>query len=187
VLDITKYRPHRDIGDTNVWHIFFRRCAAIAVIIGGLKMDIACSTAFPVKNGVAGRSRIAIDDEAVPNRRDIDHVFLLEYALDRVSVSGSGGSIIFDRSGVLVKADARASHTLARMNVAVESDLQIEGLVSADAAQLPGWLRPEWLRPVYSGSDRIGTVVILPARFGSASTRTSAVRCGWRIWPRRLP
>jgi AraC-like DNA-binding protein len=127
-------------------------------------MDIACSAAFPVKNGVAGRSRIAIDDEAVPNRRDIDHVFLLEYALDRVSVSGSGGSIIFDRSGVLVKADARASHTLARMNVAVESDLQIEGLVSADAAQLPGWLRPEWLRPVYSGSDRIGTVVILPAR-----------------------
>jgi AraC-like DNA-binding protein len=128
-------------------------------------MDTAYCTAFPViKNRVVGRARIVIDDETAPNRRDIDRVLLLEYALDRVSAPGSGGSIIFDRSGVLVKADTRALCTLGRANVALEPDLQIEGLVGGEAARLPGWLRPEWLQPVFRDSRRIGTVVILPAR-----------------------
>jgi AraC-like DNA-binding protein len=111
-----------------------------------------------------------------PTEGDSNRILLLEYALDRIAEPGSGGLIIFDSNGTLVKADARAMRVLAQMNIKLQPGLPIKGLVTCGTqcgttTRLPHWLRTEWLHPVFKGAEQIGTVAILPARVQSCSSR----------------
>ena len=87
------------------------------------------------------------------------------------SKSVSVGMIVFDHKGRLVKADARAEVLLAEMGVQLNRSprLRIEALDTqafraASSAKLPFWLDAEWIEPVMEGSERLGTVVVIPAR-----------------------
>lgn len=91
----------------------------------------------------------------------------------------SGGLMVFDHKGRLVKADASAELTMAALGVELsrERRLRIDALDTTDAkhprhSQLPDWLDPEWIEPVLEGNERLGTVVQIPKRARSnASTR----------------
>lgn len=83
----------------------------------------------------------------------------------------SGGLMVFDRKGRLVKADTCAERILAAVGVdlARDSRLRIGALDTTDAKpqddlELPGWLNPEWIEPVLEGNERLGTVVQIPER-----------------------
>jgi len=90
------------------------------------------------------------------------------------SGAGSGGLIVFDHKGRLVKANARAEFTLSAIGVELNRTprLRIGALDVTDASaasrdKLPVWLDPDWIEPVMEGSERLGTVVEIPERFFS--------------------
>jgi AraC-like DNA-binding protein len=83
----------------------------------------------------------------------------------------SGGLMVFDHKGRLVKADSSAQRTMAALGFELsrEPRLRIEALDTSDAqplrhSQLPDWLHPEWIEPVIEGNERLGTVVQIPKR-----------------------
>ena len=93
---------------------------------------------------------------------------LLEYALARLPKSGSGGLMVFDRRGVLIKADADATLTLAAIGVEPDDEprLRIDALDTgrsepAGELKLPDWLSADQIEPVIDGGERVGSVVIL--------------------------
>jgi len=88
----------------------------------------------------------------------------------------SGGLMVFDHKGRLVKADTCAERILAAIGVELTRDprLRIDALDTTDAkpqgdSQLPGWLDPEWIEAIIEGNERLGTVVQIPDRARSAS------------------
>jgi AraC-like DNA-binding protein len=122
---------------------------------------------LPLAMTAAGRIETALAAREIGRRER-----LLEYALGRVSEPGSGGLILFDRKGRLVKADARAALTLAAIDVDLSLKLRLRidaldtsGSRDADNAKLPDWLRPEWLESAIEGAERLGTIIILPEQF----------------------
>jgi AraC-like DNA-binding protein len=86
----------------------------------------------------------------------------------------SGGLIVFDHKGRLVKADAHAEVTLSAMGVELNRRprLRIDALDTSDSkaagnARLPDWLDSDWIEPIIEGSERLGTVVEIPERLYS--------------------
>ena len=105
----------------------------------------------------------------VAQREDSRREQLLEYALGMLSRRASTGLMLFDRRGRLVTADARARAALAGLGATTEADasarvqaLDIRTRSEGVAAQLPFWLRQEWLEAVVVGEERIGTIVKFP-------------------------
>jgi hypothetical protein len=85
--------------------------------------------------------------------------------------------LVFDRQGRLVQTDARAGERLQAMDwpLDLKPDLRLDAFSLEDApqageAQLPAWLRPEWIEPVIAGGVGLGTLVVLPesSRRGSS-------------------
>jgi AraC-like DNA-binding protein len=121
----------------------------------------------------AGRieTELAVQEMALRER-------LLEHGLRRLPKSGSGGLILFDTKGRLVKTDNRAGPILAA--IGIEPDVRPRVRIDAlDArgpkhsdATLPGWLHPEWIQSIVEGGEQLGTLVILPERFGSIAEPT---------------
>lgn len=92
----------------------------------------------------------------------------------------SGGLMVFDHKGRLVKADTCAERILAAVGVDLTraSRLRIDALDTTDAKphgdlELPGWLDPEWIEPVIEGNERLGTVVQIPERARSSASLAS--------------
>ncbi|THF60200.1 sigma-54-dependent Fis family transcriptional regulator [Pseudothauera rhizosphaerae] len=88
---------------------------------------------------------------------------LLEAALPYWS-SATDSVVLFDRRGYPIKANGNAQAVLA----ALGADLDLSRprrmpalALDGDMADLPPWLRPEWLAPVTEGGERIGTLLIL--------------------------
>jgi sigma-54 dependent transcriptional regulator, acetoin dehydrogenase operon transcriptional activator AcoR len=79
------------------------------------------------------------------------------------------GVLVFDRQGRLVQTDARAGERLLDMGLTgdLKPDLRVDAFSLEDAprareAQVPAWLRPEWIEPVIEGGIGLGTLVVLP-------------------------
>ena len=96
---------------------------------------------------------------------------LLEHGLGYLTSTGSGGVILFDWKGRLVKADARAELTLRAVGIELNRTprLRIDALDISDAKHdgcwvLPAWLAREWIEPIVEGGERLGTAVLIPAR-----------------------
>jgi AraC-like DNA-binding protein len=122
---------------------------------------------LPLAMTAAGRIETALAAREIGRRER-----LLDYALGRVSEPGSGGLILFDRKGRLVKADARAALTLAAIGIDLnlKPRLRIDALDTSgsrdlDNTKLPDWLRPEWLESAIEGTERLGTIIVLPEQF----------------------
>jgi AraC-like DNA-binding protein len=83
--------------------------------------------------------------------------------------NGTSGLIVFDHKGRLVKADARAEVILGAIGVEVNCTprlridaLNTGGAGTLDEIALPHWLNPGWIEPIIDGSERLGTVVVIP-------------------------
>ena len=100
---------------------------------------------------------------------------LLDHGLRRLPKSGSGGLILFDTKGRLVKTDDRAGLILAAIGIEpnVSPRVRVDALDASGPkhghATLPEWLHPEWIQSIVEGGEQLGTLVILPDRFGSSA------------------
>jgi len=87
------------------------------------------------------------------------------------------GLIVFDHKGRLVKADSHAELLLSAIGVEVNGSprLRIEALDASDAtaddAELPDWLDPDWIEAVIEDGERLGTVVQIPERCSGSALR----------------
>jgi AraC-like DNA-binding protein len=122
---------------------------------------------LPLVIAAAGRIETALAAKEIERRER-----LLDYALGRVSEPGSGGLILFDRKGRIVKADARARASLVAIGVdlSLEPRLRIDALNISDPVhehdtKLPDWLHADWLEPAIEATERLGTIVVLPGQF----------------------
>ena len=106
---------------------------------------------------------------ALAEREDLRRKQLLEHALAMLSRRTTTGLMLFDRRGRLVTADGRARSALSRLG-AVDCAAPATRLLALDVcagpeaavAQMPFWLRHQWLEAVMAGEDRIGTIVKFP-------------------------
>jgi AraC-like DNA-binding protein len=107
---------------------------------------------------------------ALAEREDLRRKRLLEHALAMLSRRSTTGLMLFDRRGRLVTADARARSALSTLG-AVDCAAPATRVLALDVcagpeaavAQMPFWLRHQWLEAVMAGEDRIGTIVKFPA------------------------
>jgi AraC-like DNA-binding protein len=106
---------------------------------------------------------------ALAEREDLRRKQLLEHALTMLSRKTTTGLMLFDRRGRLLTADARARAALTALGAArtTADSGRVQALdicVDPDGslAQLPFWLRADWLEPVVVGYERIGTIVKIP-------------------------
>ena len=106
---------------------------------------------------------------ALAEREELRRKRLLEYALAMLSRRSTTGLMLFDRRGRLVTADARARSALASL-CATDDETLFTRIVALDdcagpeasAAQMPFWLRGQWLEAVIADDERIGTIVKFP-------------------------
>ena len=125
---------------------------------------------------VLAASRIEVE---LARREEEQRYHLVAAGLGRAA---TGGLMFFDRKGRLVEMDTEAARSLRAMGVPEESALRgrvntFDARLAAQAARtpLPEWLRPEWVRPILRGGDRLGTIVTLPEplRWGRAQRGVS--------------
>src|SRR6266849_4229576 len=108
-------------------------------------------------------SRIEVE---LARREEEQRYHLVAAGLERAA---TGGLMFFDRRGRLVEVNAEAARSLRAMGVPAESarrgsvnTFDTRSAVAAARTPLPEWLRPEWVRPILRGGERLGTIVTLP-------------------------
>jgi AraC-like DNA-binding protein len=119
---------------------------------------------------------------ALAEREDLRRKRLLEHALAVLSRGRATGLMLFDRRGRLVTADARARSALASL-CATEDETHFTRIVALDVcagpeasvAQMPFWLRGQWLEAVIADDERIGTIVKFPGTLQSVSAMGSGL------------
>lgn len=97
---------------------------------------------------------------------------LLERCIGRLSAADGSGVIVVDRYGVPIKLNENAESALASLGIALDMSKpnKFPGFAGAGAvavlevAELPQWLRPEWVEPVFDHGERLGSVISVPAR-----------------------
>ena len=106
---------------------------------------------------------------ALAEREDLRRKRLLEHALAMLSRRSTTGLMLFDRRGRLVTADARARSALASLGAADDGMLAARILAldvcagpEVSVAQMPFWLRGQWVEAVIADDERIGTIVKFP-------------------------
>jgi transcriptional regulator of acetoin/glycerol metabolism len=99
---------------------------------------------------------------------------LLETAAKALAASHSTDEILlFDRTGTLVTTNHASVASTSRVHeLAGRRRLRALSLTTTSAQplvnDLPGWLRPEWVEPVVSQGERLGTLLIVPPAGRSA-------------------
>jgi AraC-like DNA-binding protein len=101
---------------------------------------------------------------------------LLEHGLGCLARGDSGGVILFDWKGRLVKADPRAELTLTAVGVELNRTprLRVGALDVSDPkhdadSALPDWLASEWIQPIVEDGERLGTAVLIPERVATGA------------------
>jgi len=119
---------------------------------------------------------------ALAEREELRRKKLLEYALAMLSRRSTTGLMLFDRRGRLVTADPRARSALASL-CASEDETFSTRIVALDvcagpeagAAQMPFWLRGQWLEPVIADDQRVGTIVKFPGTLQAVPSMASGL------------
>ena len=114
---------------------------------------------------------------ALEEREELRRKQLLEHALTMVSRKTTTGLMLFDRRGRLLTADARARAALASLGAGRAPDwARVQALdicVDPDGAlaQMPFWMRADWLEAVVVGDERIGTIAKIPSTIHAALSK----------------
>jgi AraC-like DNA-binding protein len=132
---------------------------------------------FPLVLATATGVRLALAE-----REELRRKRLLEHALAMLSRRSTTGLMLFDRRGRLVTADARARSALASL-CATDDETLFTRIVALDecagpeasAAQMPFWLRGQWLEAVIVDDERIGTIVKFPGTLEAVSATGSGL------------
>jgi AraC-like DNA-binding protein len=119
---------------------------------------------------------------ALAEREELRRKRLLEYALAMLSRRSTTGLMLFDRRGRLVTADPRARSALASL-CASEDETLATRIVALDVcavpegsvAQMPFWLRGQWLEPVIADDERVGTIVKFPGTLQAVPSMESGL------------
>jgi sigma-54 dependent transcriptional regulator, acetoin dehydrogenase operon transcriptional activator AcoR len=119
---------------------------------------------------------------ALAEREELRRKKLLEYALAMLSRRSTTGLMLFDRRGRLVTADPRARSALASL-CAAEDETFATRIVALDVcagpeagvAQMPFWLRGQWLEPVIADDQRVGTLVKFPGTLQAVPSMESGL------------
>jgi AraC-like DNA-binding protein len=119
---------------------------------------------------------------ALAEREELRREQLLEQAVITLSRRITTGLMLFDRRGRLVMADARARSALSTLGAAdyAAPPVRVRALdvcasPEAAVAQMPFWLRNQWLEGVMAGEDRIGTIVKFPGALEALSSSGGGV------------
>src|SRR5215472_5675081 len=115
-------------------------------------------------------------------REELRRKKLLEYALAMLSRRSTTGLMLFDRRGRLVTADPRARSALASL-CASDDETFSTRIVALDvcagsepsAAQMPFWLRGQWLEAVIADDERVGTLVKFPGTLQAVPSMESGL------------
>jgi len=96
--------------------------------------------------------------------------FLLDQAMAHWTGASQSGAILFDYRGVPIKMSDNIRIAVADVggdSQWLDTRRRIQALaVNAEplaSAELPRWIRPEWLRPMFVNSERLGTLLVIPA------------------------
>jgi AraC-like DNA-binding protein len=119
---------------------------------------------------------------ALAEREELRRKRLLEYALAMLSRRSTTGLMLFDRRGRLVTADPRARAALASL-CASEDETLLTRIVALDVcagaeaggAQMPFWLRGQWLEAVVTDDERVGTIVKFPGTLQAVPSMESGL------------
>jgi AraC-like DNA-binding protein len=135
------------------------------------------NAAVALHTGPASRER----NDAVEWGESRQRLRLIEGVMQRLSRTACGGLLLLDREGRLINADEPAARLLAAAGIDTDAEpgLRITMLAATGphATQFPEWLRAARIEPVVVGSERVGTLVILPA----------ASQCRANEWKGALP
>ena len=119
---------------------------------------------------------------ALAEREDLRRKRLLEHAIAMLSRRSTTGLMLFDRRGRLVTADARARSALATLGAADDESLTARIVAldvcagpEASVAQMPFWLRGQWVEAVIADDERIGTIVKLPGTLPPVASMMSGL------------
>ena len=119
---------------------------------------------------------------ALAEREELRRKRLLEYALAMLSRRNTTGLMLFDRRGRLVTADPRARSALATLCASDDETLSTRVVAldicagpEASVAQMPFWLRGQWLEAVIADDERIGTIVKFPGTLQAVPSMESGL------------
>jgi len=91
---------------------------------------------------------------------------LLDQAMAHWTSANQSGAVLFDCRGAPVKvnSNARLAITDAGGDPHWLEARRLPALAAeAAATDLPEWIRPEWLHPMTANSERLGTLLVIPA------------------------
>jgi sigma-54 dependent transcriptional regulator, acetoin dehydrogenase operon transcriptional activator AcoR len=108
---------------------------------------------------------------------------LIERSISRFATSDGSGAILVDRHGLPIKLNEKAPGLLASLGYQLDMNKpsKIGGIagagseIVANKEALPGWLRPEWIEPIFDNGERVGSVVRVPAPSPKYRTKASIV------------
>jgi len=119
---------------------------------------------------------------ALAEREELRRKRLLEYALAMLSRRSTTGLMLFDRRGRLVTADPRARSALVSLCASEDESfstrivaLDVCAGPEASVAQMPFWLRGQWLEAVVADDERVGTIVKFPGTLQAVPSMESGL------------
>jgi len=117
---------------------------------------------------------------ALAEREELRRKRLLEYALAMLSRRSTTGLMLFDRRGRLVTADPRARAALASLCASEDETLAtrivaLDVCAEAGVAQMPFWLRGQWLEAVMADDEHVGTIVKFPGTLQAVPSMESGL------------
>lgn len=108
---------------------------------------------------------------------------LMENSIKQLSSSDGCGAILVDRHGFPIKLNENAPALLSSLGCFIDLNRpnRIDGItatgkepVSSEEA-LPGWLRAEWVEPIFDNGERVGSVVRVPNRTSKFRVSSSSI------------
>ncbi|MFZ2389129.1 MAG: sigma-54-dependent Fis family transcriptional regulator [Polaromonas sp.] len=136
-------------------------------ILGALDVSGLGKTFSPHSLALAVTTASRIESQLAKLEMDFRYQ-LLERGTAIMS-SATDGVIICDRRGFPIKANERAAAVLTARGIDfnLKNTTQISALSTgtfapATPAEVPQWLREDWLEPVINAGERIGTVLTIP-------------------------
>lgn len=122
--------------------------------------------------------------ESFLGKREMEFRYrLIESSIARFSALDGSGVILIDRHGLPIKLNEHAPSILAALGHALDMNrpTRISGICGAGREiivhdeDLPDWLRPEWIEPIFDNGERVGSAVRIPPKTSKSRSRVTAV------------
>lgn len=122
--------------------------------------------------------------ESFLGKREMEFRYrLIESSIARFAAGDGSGVILVDRHGLPIKLNEHAPAILAAMGHSLDTNKpsRISGIcgigreIVAEDEDLPDWLNPEWVEPIFDNGERVGSAVRLPPKTARNRSRITVV------------